>query len=576
MTVKNKLFPVKERIAFILSHPEMTYNQIAPEVGYASGEAVRSFCKRNKLPNKRVSAQSRRVGDSVLADRVAKSIKNHRKTLIDLSDEFSMPPKKIVKAIEELKTRNIVVDNFTDGGFQLGKRIAPTRDPVKLDLSKHREVEYPIGFVADTHIGSKYERMDVLNALYDRFENYGIETVFHGGNWIDGEARFNKFDIYVHGIEAQVANFLKKYPQRKGMTTKIISGDDHEGWYVQREHINIGQVMVDRARAAGRYDLVDLGYMERNIEYVQEGGSSVIRVIHAGGGSTYAWSYTSQKYAESLQGGEKPNIVLVGHFHKFDFSYPREIYMIQGGCFTGNTYIETKSGRKRIKQVIEGELVLTDSGRYKKVAKVFTRDYDGEYIAIRYGRKNRCDQCVTCTEEHPIKVMRDNKISFVPAKEIKLTDYVFTRAGKCKLCGVPIPYWGNMCKNCNPMNAKETRDKLSETRIDTSPGKIQPRSDYLPYDENFVLVRVVALEKKKIKTKKVYNLEVEEDHTYVAGSICVHNCTEDQTPFMRKRKLQAMVGGCVLWVKQNDLGVFSSIKVEWIPFFDKKFYTYNW
>jgi hypothetical protein len=124
--------------------------------------------------------------------------------------------------------------------------------------------------------------------------------------------------------------------------------------------------------------------MERDIEFVQPKGSSILRVIHAGGGSSYATSYTSQKYVESLQGGEKPAIVLVGHFHKFDWCNPREVHVIQMGC------------------------------------------------------------------------------------------------------------------------------------------------------------------------------------------------TEDQTPFMRKRRLQAHVGGGILWLTQNELGIFTSVKVQWFGYYDRKFYEYRW
>lgn len=373
----------QEKIKFALDNPEMTYSELAKVFGYKNAESVRQFCKRHKIPNKRVNVQAKRANID-LSQQVAKLIKNKRYNLRELADYFDVAPRVIEEAIKKLKSENVVIDNYTDGGFQLGKDLKPIDEPLVIDNKKYKEQEFAIGFVADTHLGSKYERLDVLNSLYDRFSDYGVETVYHGGNWIDGEARFNKFDIYVHGVEAQIDNFIKKYPQRKGIKTYIISGDDHEGWYVQREHINIGKTLIDRAVQAGRNDLVDLGYMERDIKYSTKIGSSIIRVIHAGGGSSYAVSYTSQKYVESLQGGEKPTIVLVGHFHKFDYAYPREVHVIQGGC------------------------------------------------------------------------------------------------------------------------------------------------------------------------------------------------TEDQTPYMRKKRLQANLGGCVIWIKQNELGVFTSVKVEWLPFYDKKFYEYKW
>ena len=320
---------------------------------------------------------------NILADKVAKKLKGKEKTIIELADNLNVAPKEIIRAIEVLKEQHIMVESLSEGTIQLSKDIEPKK-PLKIDFAKYKEIETPIGVVADTHIGSKYERLDVLNALYDRFEYEGVENVYHCGYWIDGECRFNKFDIYVRGFEEQINNFVEKYPQKGGIKTHFISGDDHEGWFVQREHINVGKRMEQTAREEGRNDLIDLGYMERDIEFKQQYGKSVVRVIHPGGGSTYAVSYTTQKYAESLQGGEKPAIVLVGHFHKFDYSYPREIHIIQ--------------------------------------------------------------------------------------------------------CGT----------------------------------------------------------------------------------------TQDQTPFMRKRKIQAHVGGCILWLKQSERGIFTSVKVEWIPFYDKKYYVYKW
>ena len=61
-----------------------------------------------------------------------------------------------------------------------------------------------------------------------------------------------------------------------------------------------------------------------------------------------------------------------------------------------------------------------------------------------------------------------------------------------------------------------------------------------------------------------------EVHTIQGGT------TEDQTPFMRKKKIQAMVGGVILHGKQADNGVILSIAVEWMPYYDKKFFSYNW
>ena len=374
------------RMLYVSKHRDKTVEKLGIELG-VSEKTVRNYEAEMGFPNRRITIQSTR-NDVPFEEMVLKFLKKKRRTkvtIVDIANYFDRAPSLVKQALETLAENNkIALDQFPEGELKLANDLQPIEQPYTIDTSKYGEREFCIGAVADTHIGSKYERNDVLEALYDKFAEAGVENVYHGGNWIDGEARFNKYDIYVHGVEAQVNNFIEKYPQREGIKTFIISGDDHEGWYVQREHVNIGKYMESKAREAGRDDLIDLGYIERDIEFKTEKGSSILRVIHAGGGSSYAISYTSQKYVESLQGGEKPAIVIAGHYHKFDYSYPREVHVIQPGC------------------------------------------------------------------------------------------------------------------------------------------------------------------------------------------------TEDQTPFMRKRKLQAMIGGCIIWIKQNELGVFTSVKVEWIPFYDKKFYQYKW
>lgn len=185
------------------------------------------------------------------------------------------------------------------------------------------------GALGDTHLGSKYERLDLLNRTYDRFQELGITKVFHTGNWIDGEARFNFSDIHTHGLDNQINYFLEHYPQRKGITTYYIGGDDHEGWYQQKLNLDISRYLQQKALQNGRTDLVNLGYMEADVKL----GSITVRLLHPGGGSAYSISYTSQKIIESYAEDEKPDILLHGHYHKFEYLFLRGVHVFQTGCF---------------------------------------------------------------------------------------------------------------------------------------------------------------------------------------------------------------------------------------------------
>jgi hypothetical protein len=251
-------------------------------------------------------------------------------------------PERVVEAIEEMKDRGAMLFTTVGGLHNLNESflLEPGKSAVH---GTKDEWTHIFGFTTDNHLCSKHSRLDVLNAAYDHFENEGITTVFNAGNWIDGEARFNKTElITAPGMDHQLDYLIDNWPVRDGIETHYIAGDDHEGWYQQREGVEIGRYLQMRAEEAGRYDLKYLGYGEADVELQFGSGSSVMRIVHPGGGSAYAISYTDQKRVESYQGGEKPQVELVGHYHKFNYGYPREVHTLQGGCTTDQSMFMRK------------------------------------------------------------------------------------------------------------------------------------------------------------------------------------------------------------------------------------------
>ena len=258
-------------------------------------------------------------------------------TLVELADKLETAPKHIKDSVNRLKEAGHNVDIRHDQ-VSLNKDVQIGNEVVVDSADFFDGVDYKFGALGDTHLYSKYERLDVLECLYDIYEKEGIKVVYHTGNAVDGEFRFNKFDLQgPSGIGPQLEYFAKNYPQRKGITTNFITGDDHEGWWINREAVNIGQLMQDTAERAGRNDLKFIGHVETDVVLQAKKGSAVMKIMHPGGGSAYATSYTAQKIVESFQGGEKPNILLIGHYHKLEFGYPREVYVVQTGCTQDQT-----------------------------------------------------------------------------------------------------------------------------------------------------------------------------------------------------------------------------------------------
>jgi hypothetical protein len=328
-------------LEYLINHPPKEgdtgyYNGVAKACG-CSAEHARRTIREAGAPNVKSTIQSKRNG-LTLADNLYKFLLKSKKRwkLTELSDHFDTGIGKVKEAIEQLhkqgKNIQVVEDNL-----ELSRDV-PRSKPTFIEPEVFKgNRKFKFGVTADNHLGSRYERLDVLDALFNIWQAQGVKTVFQLGNMIDGEARFNKFDIHQYGLGAQVRYFVENWPQRKGMQTKFVTGDDHEGWYIQREGIDVGRFIQSEAQEAGRKDLIYLGHMEHDIVLKAKNGQAIMRLIHAGGGSAYATSYSAQKIVESYQGGEKPHILLMGHYHKAEYGYPREVHCLQAGCTCDQT-----------------------------------------------------------------------------------------------------------------------------------------------------------------------------------------------------------------------------------------------
>lgn len=262
-------------------------------------------------------------------------------------ERFGVSRARAEVALEDLQQQGLDVQQF-GGRFSIGKAIPAPRHERGLAIPEYvsrPDGSYLFGFTSDNHLCSKYSRLDVLESLYDHFAEQGVDRVLNAGNWIDGEARFNMHDLLVHGMDAQLRYLAEHYPRREGITTYAVAGDDHEGWYCQREGVDIGRYAQNVMHQAGRDDWVDMGYMESYVRLVnaQSGESTMLHLMHPGGGSSYAVSYTVQKIVEGYDGGDKPAVLLAGHYHKLSYNMVRNVHAIQ----TGTTEDQTPFMRKK-------------------------------------------------------------------------------------------------------------------------------------------------------------------------------------------------------------------------------------
>lgn len=288
--------------------------------------------------------------------------------------------------LTEAKRQNLFVDK--DKEFSILKEPPQPRhyDGASVELVSDNDNTFLFGAAGDLHAASKYTRWDVRADLYKQFIEAGATCNFDTGNWIDGEARFNTYDLEAHGFDTQCKLLARNHP--KGLHTYAVWGDDHEGWYVQREGIDVGRYNEAIMRGEG-HEWTDLGFMEAHVilRNAKSGKVSTMAVVHPGGGSAYALSYSIQKIIESLEGGEKPAVGLYGHYHKLWGGNIRNVWCVQTGCQQDQTPFMRK---KRLEAHVGGTLIKLKqdprTGAIISCTYELIRYFNREYYGARWSR----------------------------------------------------------------------------------------------------------------------------------------------------------------------------------------------
>lgn len=197
------------------------------------------------------------------------------------------------------------------------------------------------GLIGDTHIGSLYCRIDLIKAFYETCATSGIDTVLHAGDIFSGWKVFrgHEFELRDVGFDAQLARLVSEYPDN-GITTRFITGN-HDSSFTNSIGIDVGAAI-----AKDRSDLIHVGQDQGRISFHNaEGQQYNVMLLHPGGGSSYALSYRPQKLIESLEGGTKPHLIGIGHYHKAEMmpSY-RNVTGIQAGTFETQTPFMARQG----------------------------------------------------------------------------------------------------------------------------------------------------------------------------------------------------------------------------------------
>lgn len=184
--------------------------------------------------------------------------------------------------------------------------------------------------MGDTQIGSKYAQLTYLHDFYDLCEKEGIHDVYHTGDLTDGlKMRVgHEYELYEVSADEMRDDVVKNYPEREGITTHFITGN-HDASIYKQVGYDIGQAVANLRP--------DMKYLGRDCAVVNLTPKCKLELRHPWDGTAYALSYKLQKMIEAMESDSKPNILAVGHYHKAEYIFYRNVHALQTGCFQGQT-----------------------------------------------------------------------------------------------------------------------------------------------------------------------------------------------------------------------------------------------
>lgn len=288
--------------------------------------SVRNKLRRDPLTEGMEKVKAVQEQPVSLKDNVLKAIQKEQYTSV-LCEHFGVSERVLGATLEDLREEGYSIVQ-TDKTIQLCRDILAQENIYESKWNGEKILRFAL--LGDDQSGSKYTQRTLLHNFYDLLEAEGITDAYHTGDISEGEEMRlgHKYECYTQGADEIVEDITTHYPKRKGITTHFITGN-HDHSLIKRAGYDIG-VAIGRERE-------DMKYLGMSSAVINLTHNCTLELRHPIDGTAYAKSYKIQKMVEAMQGGEKPNILAVGHYHKAEYFPYRNVHCFQTGTFQAQT-----------------------------------------------------------------------------------------------------------------------------------------------------------------------------------------------------------------------------------------------
>lgn len=199
---------------------------------------------------------------------------------------------------------------------------------INADWDGTRVIQF--GLMGDTQFGSKYAQITYLHEFYQLCADNGVTDIYHTGDITDGIKMRpgHEYELYAVSADEMRDDVVENYPRFDGITTHFITGN-HDASLYKHVGYDIGKAIADNRP--------DMHYLGRDCAVVNITPKCTLELRHPWDGTAYAISYKPQKMIEAMESDSKPNILAIGHYHKAEYIFYRNVHCFQTGCFQGQT-----------------------------------------------------------------------------------------------------------------------------------------------------------------------------------------------------------------------------------------------
>jgi len=196
---------------------------------------------------------------------------------------------------------------------------------------------FRFGCISDMHTGSKYLMPQHWDLAVKTMKDEKVECVFIPGDVTEGL----KLQRTGHAFELELLGFAPQKSRAVELLSMIntplyVIGGNHDEWFINANNANVVEDICQEVPQANY-----LGYHEGDVTLKDK---VVARMFHGLKGSAYAISYSPQKTIEEIPGGDKPNIFIQGHYHKYATFFYRHVHVIMPGAIcTQSAWMKSKS-----------------------------------------------------------------------------------------------------------------------------------------------------------------------------------------------------------------------------------------